>query len=184
MTDRKEWRAYHFGNFYLSSIQQGIQAAHAQTSLFVKYLGMRPNLKDRKVKMFLEWADNPTMICLNGGNNEQMHFTKDFFSSKDNPYPWCIFCEDEESLGGLLTNVVILLPKKIWNAFDTFRTVIYQTDNCKTFEEYYEAVSVAEYYDEMTMNHRALRIYEKEYGPFSLYESRIVDYMRRFRLAV
>ena len=32
-----ELRCYHFGNMYLSSIQQGIRAAHAQMAMFVKY---------------------------------------------------------------------------------------------------------------------------------------------------
>ena len=31
-------RAYYFGNMYLSSIQQGIQAAHATHELFNKYM--------------------------------------------------------------------------------------------------------------------------------------------------
>ena len=65
-------RCYTFGNFYFSSIQQGIQAAHSQMELFNKYIPH--NFNDNRVAdipqidMLWDWSNNhKTTICLNGG---------------------------------------------------------------------------------------------------------------------
>lgn len=104
-------RCYHLCNMYLSPIQQGIQAAHAQMELFVKY-----NLHCEEGEQLYDWAENhKTMICLNGGFLSHMEDLKDFLDTiNTNTYPWSTFYEAEESLGGMLTNIAIVLPERIY----------------------------------------------------------------------
>ena len=111
-------RCYHFGNYYLSSIQQGIQAAHAQMELFVKYKeNIVPNYTSVQQEFLFDWAKNhKTMVCLNGGNNKDLLEIKELltFNNDNCTYPWSYFCEDEDSLGAVITNVSIVLPEKIY----------------------------------------------------------------------
>jgi hypothetical protein len=116
-------RAYFFGNMYLSSIQQGIQAAHVIAELFMKYENC---LKETIVK---DWAVNhKTIILLNGGYASNIQDLINFFTiedfyygnpirveNPDNPYPWAYFCEEEASLNHSLTSVGIILPSCIYN---------------------------------------------------------------------
>ena len=111
-------RCYHFGNFYLSSIQQGIQAAHAQMELFVKYQDTginyvedyQPTIDEieyqQKVDDLYDWAENhKTMVCLNGGALEDLKNIEELMLNPENKFPWSKFYEDESSLGGILTNI-------------------------------------------------------------------------------
>lgn len=114
-------RAYFFGNMYLSSIQQGIQAAHAVHEMFIRYpeshcVINRANGTPPFDGDFLwDWAvDHKTMILLNGGYAETIQELVDFFKKSDNPYPWADFHEEEASLNGALTTVGIVLPEKIY----------------------------------------------------------------------
>lgn len=105
-------RAYYFGNMYLSSIQQGIQAAHATHELFTKY---RHTISGEKTRLLYEWAEShKTMILLNGGYLKTIQDLVNFLDSDENPYPWAPFHEGEDSLGGVLTTVSIVLPEKIY----------------------------------------------------------------------
>lgn len=115
-------RCYHFGNYYLSSIQQGIQSAHCQMELFVKYKeNIVPNYTSVQQDTLYDWAeDYKTMVCLNGGNNKDLHEIKELFTM-NNLYPWSYFCEDEDSLGSILTNICIVLPEKIYSAAEKIR---------------------------------------------------------------
>jgi len=99
---------------YLSSIQVGIQSAHAQMEMFVKY---NETCEDKKARDDLYyWAnDHKTMICLNAGFNSEMLSLEEFLKSKDNPYPWAAFRESEEAMGGMLTNIAIVLPEEIYS---------------------------------------------------------------------
>lgn len=127
-----ELRFYGFGNYYLSSLQQGLQAGHTIVELFNKYnakdieygaqfeqpssaLAIRAN----KWKMLDSWAkDHKTMVLLNGGNSANLQELFEFLSndSNPNPYPFAKFNEDEVSLNGALTYVGAILPARI---FDT-----------------------------------------------------------------
>ena len=120
------YRAYHFGNYYLSGIQQGIQAAHAQTAMINKYVMRKlcnvcnghtreSLMNDIYIDAINQWIKQPTMICLNGGNNEDLCNTFDLFDTISR-FPYASFHEDHESLDGILTNVVILLPEYIYDA--------------------------------------------------------------------
>ena len=105
-------RAQYFGNMYLSSIQQGIQAAHATHEMFTRYTH---TISGEKTQMLYDWAENhKTMILLNGGYMETIQDLVWFFSHDENPYPWSKFREGEDSLGGILTTVGIILPERIY----------------------------------------------------------------------
>lgn len=105
-------RCYHFCHYYLSGIQAGIQSAHAQMELFVKYQVPSP-----PKKQLYHWASkHKTMICLNGGNSAQLDDTIDLLKNPNNPYAWSVFAEDEQSLKSIITNVAIVLPEYIYDA--------------------------------------------------------------------
>ena len=105
-------RAYFFGNMYLSSIQQGIQAAHVVAELFIKYDDANgPNFHTLR-----EWAvDHKTMILLNAGYGAEIHSLVDFFQCNDHPYPWAQFYEEPAALDGAITMIGIILPPKIYD---------------------------------------------------------------------
>lgn len=102
-------RFYAVGNMYLSSIQQGIQAAHCVGEMSLKILGN---------KMVSEWLHtHKTLICLNGGNYTSL---RDFHTlctdARNTLYPVAHFSEDYDSLAGMLTCVGIIVPDKIYEA--------------------------------------------------------------------
>ena len=105
-------RAYFFGNMYLSSIQQGIQAGHVISEMFCEYDNPSHNEASNTLRT---WADDhKTMILLNGGYLETMEDLWRFFENYKNPYPIAKFHEGLDSLGGVLTSVGIVLPEKIY----------------------------------------------------------------------
>lgn len=119
---------YGFCNYYLSSIQQGIQNAHVITKISVKYTPdtEHPVLLDyvpgKQYEMYRDWASNHyTMCCLNGGNSKDLNDLILFFISPANPYPWSAFYEDEQSLDGALTAVGIVLPESIYETAKAVR---------------------------------------------------------------
>lgn len=107
-------RAYYFGNMYLSSIQQGIQALHATTQIMVKYLRTESPQSDQ-FNMYFEWAKNhSTVVLCNAGFGSEIRSLVDFFSAQENPYPFAPFYEDYNALDGALTSVGIILPEHIY----------------------------------------------------------------------
>jgi hypothetical protein len=114
-------RLYTFGNYYLSSIQQGIQAGHAAVELFNKYEN------SEQLNTVKDWAKNhKTMVCLNGGNNANLKEIRDLFKNETNPYPWTSFYEDDDSLNGTLTCVAIVLPEIIYDIASKIRSREYR----------------------------------------------------------
>lgn len=112
-------RLYTFGNFYFSSIQQSIQGLHSAVEMFNKYIPhpYNDNMVDDcdQIDQLWEWSNNhKTVICLNGGMNSDLLATKEFFESAKNPYPWAPFYESEEAMAGILSNLCIVLPAKIY----------------------------------------------------------------------
>ena len=104
-------RAYFFGNYYLSSIQQGIQALHCIVEMGHKY----KFLSIPQTKMLDTWGViHKTVVLLNGGNQQSLIDLLAFFVGQDNPYPFGSFREDEQSLNEALTCVGIILPEKIY----------------------------------------------------------------------
>jgi hypothetical protein len=115
---------------YLSSIQQGIQAAHVISDMFVKY-----DYHDAEAEMLHDWAtDHKTMILLNGGYSETLRELTQFFDNQENPYPWCAFNEGEDALDGALTSVGIVLPEKIYETTAYLRSMRF-SDKEKALEE-------------------------------------------------
>ena len=108
-------RFYGFGNYYLSSLQQGLQAAHAAVDLAMKCSQNRGS-DDYHWRQYVDWAENhKTMVLLNGGNSADLQDLFDFLDTHENMYPYVKFHEDEVSLNGALTYVGMILPAKIYD---------------------------------------------------------------------
>lgn len=114
-------RAYFFGNMYLSSIQQGIQAAHVTHELFTSWTV--PSIAQSNL---LDWAkSHKTMILLNGGYAETIQELTEFFAEQGEQmveYPWADFHEEEASLNGALTCTGIILTEKIYKTAAALRS--------------------------------------------------------------
>ncbi len=118
-------RAYYFGNMYLSSIQQGIQALHATHEIYERYRGDHD--KGLQIK---EWATyHKTVVLLNAGYGEEIHDLVRFFHSVENEFPWAPFSEEEASLSGAITCVGILLPQRIYDISKILRKREVVTDS-------------------------------------------------------
>ena len=114
-----ELRLYSFVNFYLSSIQQGIQTGHVAVDLVRKYTAngnpFRTDITEERVALVEEWADSwKTFITLNGGNASGIAEATNIISKSG--FPWAIFREDEQSLGRIQTCVGVILPDFIFGA--------------------------------------------------------------------
>lgn len=119
-------RAYFFGNMYLSSIQQGIQAAHCVSEIFANNDHKYTN---EKKSYLIDWVKNhKTMILLNGGFSSNLIELLDFFNDDNNPYPFGSFCEELDALNGALTCVGIILPEKIYETSRLMREGKLQND--------------------------------------------------------
>lgn len=140
-------RAYFFGNMYLSSIQQGIQAQHCTTNMFKKYLP-RPDVageccfdaSEQSVQL-MEWAhDHETDILLNGGYSSNLREIGTALDDTENQYPWSFFNEGYEALDGALTCVGIILPEEIYETASAVRSARGNSgrDKVANFNEYGE----------------------------------------------
>ncbi len=121
----QELRAYFFGNMYLSSIQQGIQAAHTVAEMFSKYTWVTEdyelNIEPTRIILY-DWAEkHKTMVLLNAGYSEEIRDLTRFFMKPDNPYPCSYFEEGEDALDGALTCAGIILPDTIYGASAAIR---------------------------------------------------------------
>lgn len=120
-----ELRCYTFTNFMLSSIQQGIQSGHAAMELVNKYM-VSAGWQDGFAETVSRWIEeHKTIVCLNGGNAEDVREWKAFFDagmqSNDCRFPYAPFFEDEQSLDGALTSVAVILPSRIFEGAAAFR---------------------------------------------------------------
>lgn len=127
-------RFYGFGNYYLSSLQQGLQAGHTIAELFVdfgrygnqsanKFANQQENVHHLiRGQMVFDWAKNhKTMVLLNGGNSKDLAELFEFFASPENKFPFAKFNEDEQSLCNALTYVGIILPERIYDSAAAIR---------------------------------------------------------------
>ena len=128
-------RAYFFGNMYLSSIQQGIQAGHVIGEMTAKYWG----LDNDQANMFYQWArQDKVMILLNAGYGENIECLEDLFEGTNDyddeprlsteydgysPYPFALFRESDEALSGAITCFGVILPDKIYDGQNIMRKV-------------------------------------------------------------
>jgi hypothetical protein len=127
-----EYRGYFIGNMYLSSIQQGIQAAHVIQDMYT-------NLRFQShggAKTFIDWMNiDRTMILLNGGYQSSLEaLYSDFrhLTKNGTIYPIGSFREEQEALNGCMTSVGIILPKRV-----------YDYENAGT-RYYYESIELPE----------------------------------------
>lgn len=108
-----EYRAYFFGNMYISPIQHGIQAAHVVTELFVKYKPLEMSSTPFESNVLYRWAEeHKTKMLMNGGyqsNLEKIHKIFEFIGPVLG-LPFAKFHEEEEALNGALTSVGVVVP--------------------------------------------------------------------------
>ena len=104
-------------DYYLSSLQQGLQAAHTVSELFVKYKNA-----ELYEKLIYDWAKNhKTMVLLNGGNCDGLNSIHTYFTlleSQGSINPFAQFFEDGASLNQALTYVGILVPETVYGMND------------------------------------------------------------------
>jgi len=99
----------------LSSIQQGIQAAHVIGEMAAWY-------KDDPENAFFEWAEShKTIQLMNGGNHEAITNIVQFFCDLDeknelhktDKFSWSVFREDRQSLNSAVTCAGIIVPTHV-----------------------------------------------------------------------
>lgn len=127
----QEYRGYFFGNMYMNSISQGIQAAHVvstmalaiETECFID----APEAK----AAFYEWAKSPTKILLNGGDSDRMYQYKDlltkFGKALHLPYAWF----REPGMENCMSSIGIVVPDYIYKIkhVDTIRMLELNPDD-------------------------------------------------------
>ena len=117
-------RLYTFINFYLSSIQQGIQTAHIAHKMagnFWHHRNQMDSSQEIVAETFFEWATmHQTIVALNGGHNEALWEMWSFLQNAQGdfsfPAPIGCFMEDDASLGGIMTGCGIVLPECVYAA--------------------------------------------------------------------
>jgi hypothetical protein len=119
-------RAYYFGNMYMSSIQQGIQALHATSEMYLKYSirgKLTTDIVGEKQRSDLhEWGMlHKTVVLLNGGDHAALIKIADFINNEDNPYAWAEWNEGDPDLNGAMTCVSIVLPARIYESAKELR---------------------------------------------------------------
>lgn len=116
MENNETYRGYFFGNFYLSQIQQGIQAAHVIQNMASRYNSYK---SDAASHMFNSWMyKNKTMILLNGGAHfdlKNLISRLNLLTRQGTQYPVGYFEEEESALNGAVTSVGIVLPGRVYN---------------------------------------------------------------------
>lgn len=115
-----QYRFYSFTNMYLSSIQKGIQTAHAVSEMSKTVYPT--NIAN---DAYSNWAKfDKTIIVLNGGNQAMLQMLYDFAVpfGKRFDLPVVKFHEDEQSLNGALTAVGIILPSCWYELASNLRT--------------------------------------------------------------
>lgn len=127
-------RFYAFGNYYLSSLQQGLQAKHAGDEMENTYQHYHDLHKDGKLEtdspLLEAWnnLDNwrrhhKTVILLNGGNCKDLIDLRFFLMKGHDKFPYAAFREDEASLNNAVTSVAIVLPEYIYETAESDRRV-------------------------------------------------------------
>lgn len=108
-------RAYFFGNFYLSSIQQGIQAGHVISRLYVKYPPLHGDITTPASALYTWGQKHDTMILLNGGDQESLEAIFALLEPITLPLnlPYTKFHESMGALNGALTSVGVIVPMKL-----------------------------------------------------------------------
>ena len=128
-------RFYAFGNFYLSSIQQSIQAFHACQEIYNNYCS--PIVENQKIGIsnlknldfaaqYNDWSKNhKTVVLLNGGTVASLKEIESFFKMDGNIYAHGSFYEEAGAISvgenQALTSVGIILPERIYRTAESIR---------------------------------------------------------------
>jgi len=108
MTIKYKYRGYFVGHSYLSDVQHGIQAAHVIQAMTTKY----KNSSSQATEVLSQWTDEDrTMIVLKGGNSAALKAALTRATTFDTQWPVGYFCEDVDSMDGLMTSWGIILPE-------------------------------------------------------------------------
>ncbi len=105
-------RYYGFGNFMLSSVQQGVQNFHVCHELFNKYF----TSSSGAAKVLFEWSLNhKTAVFLNGGNAAGLRavYSQLTVFGDELCLPYVKFHEDEDSLDNSMTACGIIVTTDI-----------------------------------------------------------------------
>jgi hypothetical protein len=110
-------RLYSFVNYYLSPLQHGLQTAHCVSEMANQVANEKGENLEAYRKYF-DWAENhKTIIICNGGNQAMLEdlFTRLISTSMLFNLALVKFYEDEQSLGGALTSVALLVPVEFYD---------------------------------------------------------------------
>lgn len=96
---------YFWGNFYMATIQQGIQGMHVVGK-------MSQNVTDENKESFKRWAGQDfTVQLMNGGDHESLNEFVEFLDIyAPDKYIWSSFYESEGALNQSTSSVGIILP--------------------------------------------------------------------------
>lgn len=116
--EREKLRGYFFGNAYLSSIQQGLQAGHVIQEMTIKYTD--DYIEASKAgDIFKNWCRyHKTIILLNGGMHQnlyEVYSTLLQMTNRGKTYPIALFNEERAALNDAITSVGIVLPERVYN---------------------------------------------------------------------
>lgn len=133
------YRLYSFVNaLYLKEIQLGIQTAHVVSELYSKYYFGSDSNKFPSILLDIWGKQDKTIIVLNGGNVKGLKKINDFLVEEDKKgffLPYATFSEDDESLGGILTSVGVIVPEDIYDSID-YKTAQKVIPNFEKYESY------------------------------------------------
>jgi hypothetical protein len=175
-------RAYFFGNMYLSSIQQGIQALHCTSEMFVKYqLPPDDSLMFDVSDHLYDWArEHKTVVLLNAGYSSTIRDIQAFMMDNDNHYPWAVFHEGDDALDGALTCLGIVLPEKIYEAARLVRTFRAGFDNVRTPRQMIWEDGELIIHKE---NEYGLEVEEDTTWTYNKWEAKLIDELNKYGLA-
>jgi hypothetical protein len=173
MQHYSQLRFYAFTNFYISSIQHGIQTGHASVDLVQKYKreyenavnsdndhmkAARLQVARDNLRVVEDWANNhKTYVILNGGEDADINAAYELLSKTG--FPFVDF--REPGLGNIRTCAGVLLPDSIFdmkramlrtewepNGYPIYRhegtnTTIAPNDKLYAFMEYYKGCGLA-----------------------------------------
>lgn len=114
MNELPNHRLYSFVNhLYMSPIQWGIQTAHCVSTMSVEYA-----VDSEEYASYMQWAlGNCVILVCQGGNVASLTALYEELSEicKEFKIPCVKFNEDEQSLGGVITAVSVLMPEELFN---------------------------------------------------------------------
>lgn len=141
-------RLYSFTHCYMSPIQHGIQTGHLTDSMTVEYI---LEYKETQSEVYKDWIKNhKTYIVLNGGNSRNIADISNHleYYGEALKLPYGTFCEDEDSMEGILTCVGIVVPECYYDATKDYFTsndveyynYVYTTNTCEEVIYEYDSV--------------------------------------------